>query len=133
MRVFAPRVKAVDACGAGATFSAGFIYGYLKDWDLESCARFATAAASLKVTRAGLEMFPVQEIKKLARSLKVEIWRFHNDQFEIIDRILSPLEEVAKRGKSAQQKFLRDIRFPMKKKKKDSVQHPRVRPKRKII
>ena len=133
VRVFAPRVKAVDACGAGATFSAGFIYGYLRDWDLESCARFATAAASLKVTRAGLEMFPVQEIKKLARSLKIEIWRFHNDQFEIIDRILSPLEEVAKRGKSAQQKFLRDIRFPMKKKKKDSVQHPRVRPKRKII
>jgi ribokinase len=133
VRVFAPRVKAVDACGAGATFSAGFIYGYLRDWDLESCARFATAAASLKVTRAGLEMFPVQEIKKLARSLKVEIWRFHNDQFEIIDRILSLPEEVAKRGKHAQQKFLRDIRFPMKKKKRDTVQHPRVRPKRKII
>jgi sugar/nucleoside kinase (ribokinase family) len=132
VRVFAPRVKAVDACGAGATFSAGFIYGYLKDWDLESCGRFATAAASLKVTRAGLDMFPVEEIMKLAKSLKVELWRFHNDQFEIMDRILSPFEEVAKRGKTAQEKFLRDIHFPIKKKKRDSVQAPRVK-RRKVV
>ena len=132
VRVFAPRVKAVDACGAGATFSAGFIYGYLKDWNLESCARFATAAASLKVTRAGLQMFPVEEIMEQAKDLKVELWRFQNDQFEIIERILSFPEEVAKRGKSAQEKFLRDIRFPIKK-KSDEVQHPRVKPKRKII
>lgn len=132
VRVFSPRVKAVDACGAGATFSAGFIYGYLNDWNLESCARFATAAATLKVTRAGLEMFPVEEIMRLAKSLKVELWRFNNDQFEIIERILSIPEEVAKRGKTAQQKFLRDIRFP-RKKKSDELQHPHVRPKRKII
>jgi sugar/nucleoside kinase (ribokinase family) len=132
VRVFAPRVKTVDACGAGATFSAGFIYGYLKDWNLESCARFATAAATLKVTRAGLEMFPVEQIMGLAQVLKVEKWRFRNDQFEIIERILSLPEQVAKRGKSAQEKFLRDIRFP-RKKKDDELQHPRVRPKRKII
>ena len=132
MPVFAPHVKAVDACGAGATFSAGFIYGYLQDWDLESCARFATAAATLKVTRAGLKMFPVEQVVKLAKSLKVELWGFHNDQFEIIDRILSLPEQVAKRGKNAQQKFLRDIHFP-KKKKKDFCPAPTVRPKRKII
>ena len=132
VRVFPPRVKAVDACGAGATFSAGFIYGYLKDWNLESCARFATAAATLKVTRAGLEMFPVEQIIGLAQVLKVEKWRFRNDQFEIIERILSLPEQVAKRGKSAQEKFLRDIRFP-RKKKDDAIQHPHVRPKRKII
>lgn len=132
VRVFAPRVKVVDACGAGATFSAGFIYGYLKGWDLESCARFATAAASLKVTRAGLEMFPMDQIMSLAKGLKVEIWRFRDGQFEIIERILSLPEQVAKRGKRAQEKFLRDIRFPRKKKSED-LQHPRVRPKRKII
>lgn len=132
VRVFAPRVRAKDACGAGATFSAGFIFGYLKDWNLESCARFATAAATLKVTRAGLQMFPVEHIMQVAKSLKVELWRFRNDQFEIIDRILSIPEEVAKRGKRAQEKFMRDIRFPIKK-KSEEVQHPRVRPKRKII
>lgn len=132
VRVFAPQVKAVDACGAGATFSAGFIYGYLKGWNLESCARFATAAATLKVTRAGLQMFPVPHIMELAASLKVERWRFHNNRFEIIERILAIPEQVAKQGKSAQEKFLRDLRFPIKRKKSD-FQPPHVRPKRKII
>lgn len=132
VRVFAPEVKAVDACGAGATFSAGFIYGYLKSWNLESCARFATAAATLKVTRAGLHMFPVKQIMELAEGLKLERWRFYNDRFEIIERILSLPEQVAKQGKSAQEKFLRDIRFPTKRKKSD-FQAPHIRPKRKII
>ncbi len=132
VRVFAPSVKAVDACGAGATFSAGFIYGYLKGWNLESCARFATAAATLKVTRAGLQMFPVRQVMELAESLKVERWRFRNNRFEIIERILSIPEQVARQGKNAQEKFLRDIRFP-RKRKSYSFQHPHVRPKRKII
>jgi hypothetical protein len=39
---------------------------------------------------------------------------------------------MAKQGKSAQEKFLRDIRFPTKRKKSE-FQPPHVRPKRKII
>jgi 5-dehydro-2-deoxygluconokinase len=72
VRAFAPTVKAVDGCGAGATFSTGFIYAYLKGWDLENSVRFATAAASLKVTRPGLQMFPIPEIMALAAQIKVE-------------------------------------------------------------
>ena len=72
VRVHAPAVHAVDGCGAGATFSAGFIYGYLKGWPLEESARFATAAASLKVTRPGLQMFPLVQINDLAAKLQVE-------------------------------------------------------------
>jgi sugar/nucleoside kinase (ribokinase family) len=72
VRVHAPSVLAVDGCGAGATFSAGFIYGHLKGWDLEKSACFATAAASLKVTRPGLQMFPIGEIQTLADELLVE-------------------------------------------------------------
>ncbi|HVM71538.1 MAG TPA: PfkB family carbohydrate kinase [Anaerolineales bacterium] len=72
IRVHAPSVHAIDGCGAGATFSAGFIYGYFMGWDLERTARFATAAASLKVTRAGLTMLPVDQIATLAASLPVE-------------------------------------------------------------
>ena len=71
IRVYAPEMVAVDGCGAGATFSAGFIYGYLQDWNLEESVRFATAAASLKVTRAGLEMFPLEEINALATQIRV--------------------------------------------------------------
>jgi hypothetical protein len=68
----------------------------------------------------------------LAQVLKVERWRFRNNRFEIIERILSLPEEVAKRGKTAQERFLREIRFP-RKKKRDEIEHPHVRPKRKII
>ena len=72
VRVQAPSVQAVDGCGAGATFSAGFIYGHLMGWKLEESARFATAAASLKVTRPGLQMFPIAEINAMAAQLPVE-------------------------------------------------------------
>jgi sugar/nucleoside kinase (ribokinase family) len=72
IRVYAPHVQAVDGCGAGATFSAGYIYGYLMRWDLEQSVRFATAAASLKVTRPGLQMFPINEIMELALMLSIE-------------------------------------------------------------
>jgi 1-phosphofructokinase len=72
VRVYAPKVKAVDGSGAGATFSSGFIYGYLNGWTLEESVRFAIAAASLKVTRSGLTMFPVEEIKRLAEKLRVQ-------------------------------------------------------------
>ncbi|HEX9090457.1 MAG TPA: PfkB family carbohydrate kinase [Anaerolineales bacterium] len=72
IRVYAPEVRAVDGCGAGATFSAGFIYGHLLGWTLEQAVRFATAAASLKVTRPGLQMFPIDEIKAVADQLATE-------------------------------------------------------------
>ena len=63
---------AVDGCGAGATYSAGFIYGWLQGWPLEKSVRFATAAASLKVTRSGLKMWSVNDIQEVATILKVE-------------------------------------------------------------
>ena len=122
----------MDACGAGATFSAGFIYGYLKGWSLESSARFATAAATLKVTRAGLQMFPMEQILDLANTLKVEHWAFKNNRFEIMDRIFSIPRQVADQGKRAQKKILSELRFP---KKQDSrrVDNTNVKTKRKVV
>jgi sugar/nucleoside kinase (ribokinase family) len=132
VRVFAPQVKAVDACGAGATFSAGFIYGYLKDWTLEESARFGTAAASLKVTRAGLQMFSVEQILELANRLKVEHWAFKNDRFEILDKIFELPRQVAEQGQRAQRKILKELRIP---EKQDSrrVENPQVKTKRKAV
>jgi sugar/nucleoside kinase (ribokinase family) len=72
LRARAPHVHAVDGCGAGATYSAGFAYGWLRGWPVEACMRFATAAASLKVTRAGLQMWPVAEVQELAAGLEVQ-------------------------------------------------------------
>jgi len=72
LRIRAPRVVAVDGCGAGATYSAGFIYATLNNWTLSQSAKFATAAASLKVTRPGLEMYPVEEILAFAEQIQVD-------------------------------------------------------------
>ncbi|MBI5944072.1 MAG: carbohydrate kinase family protein [Chloroflexi bacterium] len=88
LRAFAPRVKAVDASGAGATFSSGFAYGYLNGWELEDTIRFAIAAASLKVTRSGLVMFPVQQIMGLARTVRIERMVYRGDRFRTIRKFL---------------------------------------------
>ena len=132
VRVYSPKVKAIDACGAGATFSAGFIYGYLKEWDLESCARFATAAATLKVTRAGLQMFPVEQILALATKLRVERWAFKNNRFKIMERILSIPRNVAVQGQRAQRQLMRELRIPEKQTTRN-VESPPVKTKRKAI
>ncbi|HEX6385022.1 MAG TPA: sugar kinase [Anaerolineae bacterium] len=45
-------VQVVDTVGAGDSFNAGFLYGYLHDWSLEQSLRLAVACGSLS-TRAG--------------------------------------------------------------------------------
>ncbi len=131
VNVYAPRVRAVDGCGAGATFSAGFIYGYLNGWDLEASARFATAAASLKVTRAGLQMFPVEEIQTLAARLRVEHLTFKDNQFHKITGMISDRQQKLV---FESQKFARiaTARLLPKRKPKQKVAHE-TRVKRKVI
>ena len=72
LRVHAPQVDLVDACAAGATFSAGYQYGLLKGWNMDECVRFAVAAASLSCTKVGPTAFPVAEVRALGATLKVE-------------------------------------------------------------
>jgi sugar/nucleoside kinase (ribokinase family) len=72
LRAWAPAVAVVDGCGAGATFSTGFIYGYMRGWSLEDTVRFATAAASLKCTVVGPHAFSLMQVKRLAMTVKVK-------------------------------------------------------------
>lgn len=46
-------VNAIDALGAGDAFVAGFLAGVVRDWNLEQCARFATAVGACCVTALG--------------------------------------------------------------------------------
>lgn len=69
IRVGAPHIEVIDGCGAGAAFSAGFIFAHLRDWDLERSVRFAIAAGSFKCTRVGLEPLPLQSVKSLASAI----------------------------------------------------------------
>ncbi len=73
VRVTAPLVEVVDGNGAGSSFSAGFLYGKIRGWNLEQCARFATAQASLKCGVAGYKVASVAAGKKLAATLQAEV------------------------------------------------------------
>ena len=73
VRVQAPEVEVVDGCAAGATFSAGYIYGVLMGWDMEESLRFAISAASLQCTAVGPTAFPLESIYELAVTLDVTV------------------------------------------------------------
>ncbi|MCJ7646382.1 PfkB family carbohydrate kinase, partial [bacterium] len=56
--------KPVDKTGAGDAFSCGFIFGDLKNWDLEKSAKFANLIASISITRIGARSVPyLKELK----------------------------------------------------------------------
>ncbi len=46
-------VNVVDTVGAGDTFDAGFIYGFIKGWDLEKSLHLAAACGALSTRSAG--------------------------------------------------------------------------------
>jgi sugar/nucleoside kinase (ribokinase family) len=52
---FAPAlpVTVVDATGAGDSFDAGFLYGFLQGWEPRRCLRLACACGSLSTRQAG--------------------------------------------------------------------------------
>jgi ribokinase len=52
-------VDVVDTIGAGDSFDAGFIYGYLQGWNLERCLNLGVACGSLSTRgRGGTEKQP---------------------------------------------------------------------------
>jgi sugar/nucleoside kinase (ribokinase family) len=53
IRVPSIPVKAVDTVGAGDSFDAGFIYGYLQGWPLEKSLRVAAVCGALSTQKAG--------------------------------------------------------------------------------
>lgn len=46
-------VEPLDTTGAGDLYGAGFVYGFVKGWDMEKAAKFATASGNLAVTFYG--------------------------------------------------------------------------------
>lgn len=53
VRVPTLRVEVVDTVGAGDTFNAGFLYGFLNGWSLERSARLAAVCGALSTRAAG--------------------------------------------------------------------------------
>lgn len=53
VRVTSIPVKVMDTVGAGDSFNAGFLYGYLHKWDLEKALRLACICGALSTQKAG--------------------------------------------------------------------------------
>ncbi|MEW5871503.1 MAG: carbohydrate kinase family protein [Chloroflexota bacterium] len=52
-RVASIPVQVVDTVGAGDSFDAGFIFGYLSGWELEKCLRLGVVCGALSTQAAG--------------------------------------------------------------------------------
>ncbi len=62
VRASSVAVNAVDAIGAGDAFDAGFLFGYLRRWELSRALRLACACGALSTRRAGgIEAQPTAE------------------------------------------------------------------------
>lgn len=51
-----PAARAVDPTGAGDGYRAGFLYGYLRQWDLAVCAQLGAVVASFVLETAGTQV-----------------------------------------------------------------------------
>jgi 5-dehydro-2-deoxygluconokinase len=60
------KVKVLNVLGAGDAFAGGFMYGYLKGWDLYRAARMGNACGAIVVTRHGCANFMPYEEEALA-------------------------------------------------------------------
>jgi sugar/nucleoside kinase (ribokinase family) len=68
------QVNSIDTTGAGDSFNAGFLFGYLNGLDLEESLRWGCACGAISTTRVGgIAGQPTQEeVKKLLHTTKKE-------------------------------------------------------------
>ena len=61
-----PNVHVVDPTGAGDAFRAGFLYGYLRHWDLLACAQLGSTVATYTIELSGTQThtFTLAEVRK---------------------------------------------------------------------
>jgi adenosine kinase len=61
-----PGVKVIDPTGAGDAYRAGFLYGYLRKWDLSHCAQLGSVVATYAIEKQGTQehTFSLAEVKK---------------------------------------------------------------------
>ena len=64
-------VTVQNILGAGDAFGAGFLYGYVKGWDLRKAARLGNACGAIVVTRHGCS---------ISMPFLVEVMAFANEQ-----------------------------------------------------
>jgi len=58
-------VEVTSVLGAGDAFASGFIYGVMKNWDWQQCARMGNGTGAIVVTRPGCANFMAYEQEAL--------------------------------------------------------------------
>lgn len=66
LKIEAYPVVPVDTTGAGDTYNVSFLHGLVSGWSLETCGRFASAAASRSILRLGARSGVCSEAEVLA-------------------------------------------------------------------
>ncbi len=63
-------LKPVDTTGAGDSFNAGFIYGFIQGMELEECMNYGNACGSISVTRIGgaASCATLDEVRRLIKN-----------------------------------------------------------------
>lgn len=63
----------IDTTGAGDSFNAGFIYGFLQGYDIKKCLQYGTACGSVSTSRIGgaSSCATIDEVEDLIRSEKI--------------------------------------------------------------
>lgn len=59
-------VVAVDPTGAGDSYRAGFLYGYLRNWDLKSCVELGSTIATYTISMHGTQthQFTLDQVRE---------------------------------------------------------------------
>jgi len=50
-----PVTRVVDPTGAGDAFRAGFLFGYVRNWELKTCAQLGATAAAYAIEKSGTQ------------------------------------------------------------------------------
>lgn len=63
-----PKIQPRTSTGAGDIFNAGFVYEYIKNYDLKSACMFGNSTAVCSLSRYGLKRYPsIKEISKMMK------------------------------------------------------------------
>ena len=68
----------VDTTGAGDAFSASFVYGLTRGWDMLKCAQFANAAGSVAVESIGANT-AIQRVDQVLNRMRIYDGRRNHD------------------------------------------------------
>jgi sugar/nucleoside kinase (ribokinase family) len=73
IKINAYKVKTRDVTGAGDAYTAGFMYGLVKNWEIKKACMFASYLASQIVLQVGTQ-FSFEKLKDIKYLIELDTW-----------------------------------------------------------